>query len=262
MILRRLGNKSKLATKIQKHFPAHKIYIEPFFGAGGMFFNKPKAKYNIVNDSDSDVFNLFQVVSNQKDELEKAFYEMPIHSDLLEYWKRNEETEPIRKALRFMLLSNYTFNGYGATIVFGASASSGGFKLNFYNLLQKTNEMLFNVQFMNKDFKVFFNSIMLDDRGNNGETNQSFIYADPPYLSTDDNYSHSFTEQHSSDLFDCLDETNCKYAYSEFNHPFILEQAKQRNLNIITIGERQNLKNRRTEILVTNYKNHATLFDF
>ena len=37
MILRRLGNKSKLATKIQKHFPAHKIYIEPFFGAGGMF---------------------------------------------------------------------------------------------------------------------------------------------------------------------------------------------------------------------------------
>ena len=43
---------------------------------------------------------------------------------------------------------------------------------------------------------------------------------------------------------------------------FILEQAKQRNLNVITIGERQNLKNRRTEILVTNYKNHATLFDF
>lgn len=46
MILRRLGNKSKLAAKIIPYFPAHKIYIEPFFGAGGMFFNKPKAKYN------------------------------------------------------------------------------------------------------------------------------------------------------------------------------------------------------------------------
>ena len=42
---------------------------------------------------------------------------------------------------------------------------------------------------------------------------------------------------------------------SEFDHPFILEQAKQRNLNVIIIGERQNLKNRRTEILVTNYSN-------
>lgn len=64
MILRRLGNKKKIAQEIQKHFPPHKIYIEPFFGAGGMFFNKPKAKYNIVNDLDSDVFNLFQVVMN------------------------------------------------------------------------------------------------------------------------------------------------------------------------------------------------------
>jgi len=37
--------------------------------------------------------------------------------------------------------------------------------------------------------------------------------------------------------------------------------SKQRNLNVIIIGERQNLKNRRTEILVTNYKNNPTLFD-
>ena len=49
MILRRLGNKQAIAEKIQTYFPAHKIYIEPFFGAGGMFFNKRKAKYNIVN---------------------------------------------------------------------------------------------------------------------------------------------------------------------------------------------------------------------
>ena len=60
MILRRLGNKQAIAHKIIPYFPPHKIYIEPFFGAGGMFFNKPKAKYNIVNDLDSDVFNLFQ----------------------------------------------------------------------------------------------------------------------------------------------------------------------------------------------------------
>ena len=69
MILRRLGNKSKLAVKIQQYFPKHKLYIEPFFGAGGMFFHKPKAKYNILNDLDSDVFNLFQVVTLRKNEL-------------------------------------------------------------------------------------------------------------------------------------------------------------------------------------------------
>jgi DNA adenine methylase len=71
-----------------------------------------------------------------------------------------------------------------------------------------------------------------------------------------------FNEDDSNDLFNCLEESECKWAMSEFDHPFILEQAKQRNLNVIIIGERQNLKNRRTEILVTNYENNQkSLFE-
>jgi len=38
MILRRLGNKQKLAEKIQEYFPPHKIYIEPFFRCGRNVF--------------------------------------------------------------------------------------------------------------------------------------------------------------------------------------------------------------------------------
>jgi len=263
MILRRLGNKSKLAGEIQKYFPAHKIYIEPFFGAGGMFFNKPKAKTNIVNDVDSDVFNLFQVVSNNYKELEQEFYKMPIHSDLLEYWNANNETEPVKKALRFLLISNFTYLGKGNTLALGISRTgTKERKIEIASKIKDVNEILFDVQFANYDFRKFLTSISFDDRNGKGETNNSLIYADPPYLGTDDNYSHRFTEQDSTDLFDCLTESGCKFAYSEFDHPFILEQAKQRNLNVITIGERQNLKNRRTEILVTNYRNHATLFDF
>ena len=48
---------------------------------------------------------------------------------------------------------------------------------------------------------------------------------------------------------------------SEFDNEFILNQAKERGLNVIIIGERQNLKNRRTEILVTNYQSVISLFD-
>jgi len=245
MILRRLGNKSAIAKEIQKHFPPHKVYIEPFFGAGGMFFNKPKAKYNIVNDLDSDVFNLFMVVMNQKEELEKAFYMMPIHSDLLDYWKKNEEIEPIKKALRFLFLSNLTFMGGGEMIRTGTENP----KNPFFNNLDLVIEKMYNVQFLNCDFKRFF----IETRINDVDT--GFVYCDPPYLNTCDNYSNSFTWQDSIDLFDTLQNTGCKWAMSEFDNPFILQQAKERNLNVIIIGERQNLKNRRTEILVTNYKN-------
>lgn len=90
----------------------------------------------------------------------------------------------------------------------------------------------------------------------------TLVYLDPPYLLTLDNYSHSFKEQDCIDLFDCVQKIGVKFAYSEFDNPFILQQAKERNLNVITIGERQNLKNRRTEILVTNYQNtQLSLFD-
>ena len=248
MILRRLGNKKKIAKKIQAYFPRHKIYIEPFFGAGGMFFNKPKAKYNIVNDLDSDVFNLFQVVINQKEELEKAFYMMPIHSDLLGYWKKNEETEPIKKALRFLFLSNLTFMGTGDAIRTGTENP----KKPFFDNIDKVSDLLYNVQFLNCGFNRFFKEARINS------IEKTFIYCDPPYLQTTDNYSNSFTESDSLELFETLQQTGCKWAMSEFNHPFILDQAKQRGLNVIEIGERQNLKNRRLEILVTNYENRQT----
>ena len=256
MILRRLGNKKKIAKEIQKYFPEHKIYIEPFFGAGGMFFNKPKAKYNIVNDLDSDVFNLFQVVMNQKEDLEKAFYMMPIHSDLLNYWRVNKEKDPIKKGLRFMLLSNFTLYGKQDTITYGSSVYTS--KNNYIKLLDKTHEMLFDVQIMNKDFRDVLRSIRFDDRSGKGETESAFIYCDSPYLNTVDTYSDSdtWTETDSNDLFNTLETTGCKFAMSEFNHPFILDQAEKRGLNIIYIGERQNLKNRRIEVLITNYKNN------
>ena len=259
MILRRLGNKKKIAKKIQAYFPPHKIYIEPFFGAGGMFFNKPKAKYNIVNDLDSDVFNLFQVVMNQKEELEKAFYLMPIHSDLLDYWKKNLETDPIKKALRFLLLSNFTLMGTGNTLSYGDGNTKNV-------LLKKTNltfELLKNVWFNNTDFASF---LIVATAERVGAKKDIFIYADPPYLDVDKKQNEvykisTWSRDNVTSLFDTLQATKCRFAYSEFDNPFIIQQANERGLNIIEIGERQNLKNRRTEILVTNYKtNQLKLF--
>lgn len=252
MILRRLGNKQGIADKIQTYFPAHKIYIEPFFGAGGMFFNKRKAKYNIVNDIDSNVFNLFNVVMNNKSELIEAFEIMPIHQDLHEYWKQTEETEPIKKALRFIFLSNFSFLGTGNSLNFCIEKPKQIVKNN----IDKVFEKLQDVMFMNCDFREMQKNL------NKFELHKQdyFWYADPPYLNTLDNYSNSFTEKDAFDLFEMLDNSGCKFAISEFDNDFVMNQAKERKLNIIYIGERTNLKNKRTEILITNYENAPNLF--
>lgn len=246
-MLRRLGNKKAIAKKIQIHFPREIVnYIEVFFGAGGMFFHKPKSKYNVVNDLDSDVFNLFQVISTRPKELKRAVWSMPLHEDLWNHWKENQETDPIRKAIRFLFLSNFGFMGKSGTMRF----LSGNSKRLMYNSIDKTCELLFDVEFTNCDFRELFRKLSV----RKSEKAKTFVYADPPYLSTTNNYVAGFTEQDSSDLLDELQGCGYKFAMSEFDHPFILEQARERRLHIIIIGARHNLGNRRTEILVTNYE--------
>jgi DNA adenine methylase len=253
MILRRLGNKKNIARDIQAYFPPHKMYIEPFFGAGGMFFNKPKSEHSILNDIDSEVINLFLVITEDYKNFIDFIETTPYSSDLLEYWKTHKEVNKIKKAARFCFISNLTFLGAGASLRY----DNRNHKRNLISGIETTSDFLKDTSFKfnNKDFRKFIKGISLSEERT---VNSAFIYADPPYLDTGDNYSDSFTEDDSNDLFDCLEESKCKFAMSEFDHPFILEQAEKRGLNIIYIGERQNLKNRRTEVLITNYVNNQT----
>lgn len=256
MILRRLGNKSKIASKLIQYFPEHKIYIEPFFGAGGLFFNKPKAQYNFLNDLDGDVFNLFHVIMNRGNEFLQTLEITPYSSELFQYWKTNKETDPVKKAVRFVYLSNYGHLGKDSTLRLGVDNSK---KLALENY-QKTLDFLkdCSLKFTNYDFCKFLRSISFRSLSDKKKT---FIYCDPPYLQTTNNYSHSFTEQDFIDLIDVLIEIDCKFAVSEFDNRFVIEQVKERGLNIIVIGERKNLINRRTEILITNYNQNKTLFE-
>jgi DNA adenine methylase len=255
LILRRLGNKKKIAGKIQQYFPKHTLYIEFFFGAGGMFFNKPKAKYNIVNDNDSEVFNLFSVLKARYKDLERKWYETPLNEELWQHWRSNSEIDPVWQAVRFLYLSNLGYMGKPNTFRF----VNGNLKKVLLDNIERAYEMLNDVDFMNFDFREVLPKISLLDE--NDFTN-AFIYADPPYLGTDNNYETGFTEQDSADLFNVLIDSKIKFAIiSEFDNPFILETAKEKGLYITNIGERVNMKNRRTEILVTNYVCGNTLFD-
>lgn len=255
MILRRVGTKTKMAKELQKFFPSHSIFIEPFFGAGGMFFNKAQSKFNIVNDIDAEVFNLFRTLLDRKEELFEMIIKMPIHKDLWNYYKDNIPKDNVEKAVRFLFLSNFGYLGKPQTLIFGAENSKEMILKNF----EETFDKLKNVQFDNED-AVKFITKATKRTISKGQIGNVFIYCDPPYLETDDNYSYSFNKENVVDLFDALVDTKAKFGISEFDHPFILEQAEKKNLQINYIKERNNLKNRRTEILITNYQAHHQLF--
>lgn len=249
MILRRFGNKSNIAKKIIPHFPKHEIYIELFFGAGGMFFNNTKTRYSILNDLDDDVFNLYKTLLNNKDELKEQIIIMPISESLLKYWCKTQETDPMQKALRFLLLSNFTLLGGGTSLRIGV--------LNDKRLLIKN---------INKTFKDLENSIItncdfrdvLKKTGFRGESEKqkTLVYLDPPYLETTNNYNAGdWSVKDTIDCFEIMASCGINCAMSEFDNETILNLANQYGMNIIHIGERKNIKNKRVEILITNYDN-------
>lgn len=249
-VLNRIGNKAKLAKKIVPLFPEHKTFVDLFFGAGGMFFNKPKAQYNICNDIDENVSNFWQVIANMvakdsKDRFVKELINLPIHTSLWKKYQKTQFEDPIMKAVFFCFYSNFGFMGKTETMNI---KSSNNQKNIILKSIDAVSECIADVQWANFDFRKLLKSIsFITDRAN------TFIYADPPYLGARGNYSHYLKENDTVDLFDVLVDSGCKFAISEFNNPIILKLAKQRKLQVIEICERQTLGNRQTEILIVNY---------
>lgn len=76
-IIRYPGSKWRITDWIISFFPTHKSYVEPFFGSGGVLFNKTRSSIETVNDIDGDVVNFFEQVKKDPERLAKELYYIP-----------------------------------------------------------------------------------------------------------------------------------------------------------------------------------------
>jgi len=139
----------------------------------------------------------------------------------------------------------------------------------FSKQFEKTYKFLINSRINNKDYKDFLKSIAwrATDSGTKNreirEKARAFIYADPPYLKTGNNYKNGFSEADTREMFEFLIDYGVRFAVSEFKNPIVLDMAKEYGLHVIDIAERRTLCSRNTEILITNYEtyeNEQSLF--
>lgn len=187
--LRYHGAKFKMAQKIIRFFPVHRVYVEPFGGGGGVLLQKARSYAEIYNDLDGEVVNYFRVLRDHAEELERVVKLTPYARD--EFTTAyTSSPDPIEQARRTLIKS---FMGFGSAAITQVCASSEvgkpstGFRAccnrsgttpahdwqNFPNSISAFRERLSGVVIENRDAV----DVMLQH-----DSDDTLHYCDPPYV--------------------------------------------------------------------------------
>lgn len=118
--LRYHGGKWLLAPWIISHFPAHRIYVEPYGGAASVLLRKQRSYAEVYNDLDGEIVNLFRVLRNPAHarELERLLRLTPFARAEFEMSYLSDE-DPIEQARRTVARS---LMGFGSASLFKVSS--------------------------------------------------------------------------------------------------------------------------------------------
>jgi DNA adenine methylase len=75
------GGKQSMLKHILPIIPEHRIYVEPFFGGGAVFFGKEPSKVEVINDYNSNVVVFYQQLKTNFAELKKLIDATPYSRD-------------------------------------------------------------------------------------------------------------------------------------------------------------------------------------
>lgn len=125
-VLRYHGGKWRLAPWIISHFPAHRVYVEPYGGAGSVLLQKPRCYAEVYNDLDGEIVNLFRVLRNpaQARELQRQIELTPFAREEFEL-SYLADGDPIEQARRTVFRS---FSSFGSNSVNAKNPT--GFRVN------------------------------------------------------------------------------------------------------------------------------------
>lgn len=133
-----IGGKRRLADVLIPRFPGHTCYVEVFAGAAALFFMRPPAEVEVLNDVNDDLVNLYRVVQHHLEEFVRQF-KWALSSREVFRWLSDTPPDTltdIQRAARFYYLQQNCFGGrvdgrtdvrYGDDLAAGAqSAASRG----------------------------------------------------------------------------------------------------------------------------------------
>ncbi len=181
-ILRYHGAKYRIAARIIEHFPAHRIYVEPYGGGAGVLLKKERSFAEVYNDLDGDVVNVFRVMRNAK--------LAPHLGKLIELtpWSREDFraayetcTDPVERARRTIVRG---FMAFGTT---SRRVNRTGFRSRAYRQNQTGPGDWRNYPDEIPIFLDRLRGVTIENRNaieiiRQQDTVETLFYCDPPYV--------------------------------------------------------------------------------
>lgn len=253
-----VGGKARLVNKLLPLIPHHKGYVEVFGGAGWLLFAKKPVKWEILNDLDSNLMNLWNVIKNYPNEFIKSFEYVLISRDLFNTYKEKYKNNDYKNEIEQAHILYYLLKaGVGASLPdgggcgFGAAKDKSRLRINqIPDDINNAYERLKTVIIECADFRRIFKTYDSED---------TFFYIDPPYRNTArSSYSvGNFTDEDYIDLGNICKQLKGKFLLTINNDNFIRELFK--DFKIINhevyygICKTDNGRSHFKELIITNY---------
>lgn len=261
-VLKYPGAKNRIADWICSFIPKHKVYLEPFFGSGAVFFNKIPSRIETINDLDGEVVNYFRVLREKPEELAALLALTPFaREEYLEAFTWSEETSDVERARRFAVRC---WQGFGSSNLYrnGFRSSQQGTGPHTTKEWRGLPERMMAAGERLKNAQI--EQLPAMELIARYHTEDVFIYADPPYLHGTRKgylYRHEMSDAEHEELLSALREHPGKVLISGYDNPLY---------NGMLYGWRKETKDtqaeggrKRTEAIWMNYEPEGpTLFDY
>lgn len=182
--LRYHGGKWRLAPWIISHFPPHRIYVEPFGGAGSVLIRKPATYTEVFNDLDDRLVNVFRVLRDpaKSAELARLLDLTPFARAEFDAAYGDEPTNDVEAARRVVVMS---FMGFGSDSIGRGYRTGFRAKSNRLNTTPAHDWSSFPPQV--RRFHERLRAVVIEHQGAaevmlRHDEPRTLHYVDPPYV--------------------------------------------------------------------------------
>ena len=174
-----MGGKGRIAEWVISKFPVHDCYVEAFTGGGAIFFDKPQADVEVINDINGELVNMYRIIKNHPEEFIRQFKWALSSRQIYEWQKMTvpETLTDIQRAARFYYLQKLAFGGKCEGQHFGTATTSKP-RLNLFRLEEDLSQAHLRLQGTYIEHLSWEKVIEKYDR------KHTLFYLDPPYLET------------------------------------------------------------------------------